>query len=647
MRNSWALVALLFVAGCRDSAVHAREEFVEATPSTLDFGTVELGSSASLPVELAGVGSGRLELPAPFSADDVAFTVPASRVITFAPSTPDVFAADVALPGGGVLHLQGAGVERCVADEACVTSTWSAAESRCVRADAPEGTACATPCVSAGSCHAGQCVGAATDCEDANACTVDACDSARGCEHLPAQCAAPSDPCLAATCDPLTGCATTRVADGTRCDEGECADAHVCIEGQCVVRAAPDGASCGTPTSCRAAGSCNGGQCVRPAAHKLDLAWERTAAPYSISFWGLSDGNLYWVENDRHLVSVRPDGSVRFDVELGFTVRSTGGPGDTALLASGLIVVSSFEGAFVEARRVTDGSLAWRLELPRRAADGETFHVTDLAARSDALYVVGFHGPSPGARLTYETALLRLELSTGALLWQRWVAMPLGACWCIPSVLPTVALDSHDQPVMGGEAQPSGSGQLVRLTGYTPGGAVRWSVDAGVRLLGTAGDRVFFADPFSMGWVEEDGGLDVLPSPIPSAMTEPSAVQTSAGVVLVGHEQIQRVLARTEANGWRFDSVFNARLSVSPSASPAIATAQGKVSFASYADSSVGVGGVQPVLVELDPATAATTSCEFDISPSTMLNTLERGVELPGLFVISDWSKTHVWAYRR
>ncbi|MBN1513305.1 MAG: CotH kinase family protein [Phycisphaerae bacterium] len=86
-------------------------------------------------------------------------------------------------------------------------------DEQCVREIFADGTPCSDgdACTQAGTCQGGVCVGGMpVDCDDANPCTVDACE-------------------------PSTGCVNTAVEDGIDCDNGDYCDGQdVCQSGICV-----------------------------------------------------------------------------------------------------------------------------------------------------------------------------------------------------------------------------------------------------------------------------------------------------------------------------------------------------------------------------------------------------------------------------
>jgi len=99
------------------------------------------------------------------------------------------------------------------------------------------------------------------DCDDG-----DACNGAETCNTATGACVAGTPPvcddgntCTADACDPVAGCASTPVADGTSCSDGDaCNGAETCQAGTCTAGASPscdDGDPC-TADSCDMAGGC-------------------------------------------------------------------------------------------------------------------------------------------------------------------------------------------------------------------------------------------------------------------------------------------------------------------------------------------------------------------------------------------------------
>ena len=91
----------------------------------------------------------------------------------------------------------------------------------------------------------GACVGAPQDalCDDADACTIDACDPSTGCTHtaLPASACDDGNLCTDDACVPATGC--THTDNALPCDDGvACTGADTCGGGACA--GTPDDAAC-------------------------------------------------------------------------------------------------------------------------------------------------------------------------------------------------------------------------------------------------------------------------------------------------------------------------------------------------------------------------------------------------------------------
>ena len=138
-----------------------------------------------------------------------------------------------------------------------------------MRVSEPDASACngGTACLLTPQCIAGQCVGAARNCDDHDACTTDACDATTGCVHFSAtaHCGASTNPCQAPACDPALGCTFTDAPDGTSCGASDCLTADICLFGVCKTVSVTDGAACGTPSPCQSRGLCSSQVCQRPA----------------------------------------------------------------------------------------------------------------------------------------------------------------------------------------------------------------------------------------------------------------------------------------------------------------------------------------------------------------------------------------------
>jgi len=134
----------------------------------------------------------------------------------------------------------------------------------CKTAPADDGVVCENddPCISGGTCVAGACSGgSATSCDDANACTIDACVEGVGCANLPtespcclgvANVCDDGDPCTADSCDPVTTDCSYVDADGP-CDDGDlCTGTDTCDGGSCA----------GAPVVCDDGNPCTKDSCV-------------------------------------------------------------------------------------------------------------------------------------------------------------------------------------------------------------------------------------------------------------------------------------------------------------------------------------------------------------------------------------------------
>jgi len=154
----------------------------------------------------------------------------------------------------------------------------------CQSAPVADGTSCAdgTVCNGAETCVAGTCTaGTPLVCDDGNVCTADSCDPVLGCQSAPVAdgtscadgtvcngaetcvagtCTAGTplvcddgNPCTADSCDALLGCQSTAVADGTSCADGTvCNGAETCVAGACTA---------GTPLNCDDGNVCTADSC--------------------------------------------------------------------------------------------------------------------------------------------------------------------------------------------------------------------------------------------------------------------------------------------------------------------------------------------------------------------------------------------------
>jgi hypothetical protein len=305
----WGIAGLiLFFIGCHRENVGAVLGEIRISPSTLQFERTFIGfpTQQSLVLHNGSRADQQLTLSgtAPFSVAET-LSVPGGAEttvrVTFEPTVEGSAQGIVTLSNGSrsveiPLIGEGALPPVCPEARACRLSAFDPLAQTCVETHAPDGDACADACVK-GSCSGGACVGTQTDCQDHDACTLDACDPTRGCVHFATSCSAGGDPCKAGICDSVKGCLTTDVPDGTSCGPNDCVTAKVCILGQCKALPVPDGATCSPATVCQTKGTCRQGQCDQPPAQPLLEAWSY-AAPTVIGFRGVTDAsnNLYWIE---------------------------------------------------------------------------------------------------------------------------------------------------------------------------------------------------------------------------------------------------------------------------------------------------------------------------------------------------------------
>lgn len=377
--GAWLWIAV--IAGCGSERMRDASAPLRIHPASIEFPRTFLGHprTADVTVENASRSSrtARLELERPFSAaEELELPGGSTHVVTvtFAPVEPG--------PAGGVLRVLSEGEEltvpitgtgetlpSCTPSATCRISRLDPDRGECVEEVSPDGASCAEGCLVDGHCVQGSCIGTGRSCDDRNACTVDACDTHAGCVHLDAQCTPPEDPCKAAYCDPVEGCAIADAPDGTRCGPSDCITARVCLTGVCREVAVPEGMRCGEESPCQPKGICRNQQCERPPASVLSPAWTVTAAAdHELFFPGVADesGNLYWAECPRFggciLVSTTRQGLLRYRSPMaGVTLHRSYEPG--WLVLQGDLVISSAHQNVVEAYRAADGALVWRRDL--------------------------------------------------------------------------------------------------------------------------------------------------------------------------------------------------------------------------------------------------------------------------------------------
>lgn len=247
------LVATLSGCRCVDSLTGGTGQ-LRVAPESLDLGSVYVGSSASRQLELQNDGRAPIEVAVvvegPFVASLTMLVLAGGSTelvsVSFSPSVPGAARGVVRL-GDVEVALSGEGLEvpACAASPVCRVVHFDLSAARCVETNAADGLACETRCLT-GGCQAGECRGALKGCDDADACTTDACDEVAGCSHQPRTCPAPANPCLLARCDSASGCGTEPAPDGTLCGPDDCTarEVDVCVNAVCSRRARPDSARC-------------------------------------------------------------------------------------------------------------------------------------------------------------------------------------------------------------------------------------------------------------------------------------------------------------------------------------------------------------------------------------------------------------------
>ncbi|MFT3839206.1 MAG: hypothetical protein QM723_19650 [Myxococcaceae bacterium] len=249
-------VALALLPGCNCGKVTKTPDGpLQVQPASLDFGTLYVGASKTLPVHVVNPNLTatmfHTDPPAPFGPPmelaisgggdinvDVTFTPTAAGTFN---GTVKFETTSVALTGVALAPLD------CGMPDICHTRTFDPDAGTCSDEVSDDGTDCTAgfACFATAHCQQGQCLGTTTTCDDHSLCTTDVCGSL-GCGHVDntASCPQPADPCQIPTCEPATGCGVGPAPDGTECGARDCTTAHVCVSGACQVRPAPQTLGC-------------------------------------------------------------------------------------------------------------------------------------------------------------------------------------------------------------------------------------------------------------------------------------------------------------------------------------------------------------------------------------------------------------------
>lgn len=250
------LLVIVFIGCSRPAVVTPDSPGLRLSPAAVDFGRVWVGVEARRPLELQNPGRASepvsLSAIGPFEVGGFPERVSGGEVVTgwvsIVASGPGALEGTVEAGTSQVtLRAQAEAIPSCQSSGPCRVSSFDLEAGACVERDAANDSTCTASfaCFASATCQAGVCVGAATTCDDGNACTQDVCGES-GCLHLEAalSCPVPSNPCQAPACDSRAGCTTIEAVDGTPCGRRTCDTASVCIAGACVVRPAPQTQSC-------------------------------------------------------------------------------------------------------------------------------------------------------------------------------------------------------------------------------------------------------------------------------------------------------------------------------------------------------------------------------------------------------------------
>ncbi len=280
------------LAGCRNDVLQPTENRLRLEPTQMDFGTVYADGRTrrqQLTVHNDGVArlgvSWRLPEP-PFVLVDPPGELQSGATeltLEFAPLVPGRYSASLDVSaekaGKATLAIDAAAqpIPVCEPSSPCVEAHFDVDDGACVETTKPDGTGCdsGSACVVEATCQAGRCIGREKRCDDLNACTIDVCNAETGCEFLPRPPCPGDGRCQLGVCDPVKGCGLEAAPDGTTCGTLQtCRAAEVCISGECIVRDPPDGYLCAERSPCQGEGRCVANQCLRAdAARPLAPSW--------------------------------------------------------------------------------------------------------------------------------------------------------------------------------------------------------------------------------------------------------------------------------------------------------------------------------------------------------------------------------------
>ncbi|MBX5481437.1 MAG: hypothetical protein IRZ16_06260 [Myxococcaceae bacterium] len=419
MRATAIVLLLGLSTGCGADRLRSASSELRVTPESLVWKRAWVGYESSQQATVENTGRVdrvvQLSIAGPFSLDAESIDVASGETVVvpvrFAPSSAghvegtlsiqsDTFELSIPLRADALLPPE------CEAVGPCHSATFDPELGTCVDAVLPDETACSTPCLTQGTCDNGECLGIASDCDDGNACTRDACDPQKGCVHLDeALCPVPAVECKVSFCDPATGCGVADAVDGTPCGPADCVTANVCISGQCRQVPVPDGAICRSPSPCQAPGTCHQQQCIAPAPTPLVPVWSYPVPPQrQLTFTGTVDAqhNLYWLECENtacELVSFSWDGVERFRVPLHSQVPVRMMGRGVLVVSGSSVLVASYD--VVQSFRTSDGVEEWSRISGRRSSRSRRRRRSWSSGRS---WTWG-RGGSPCARTTWSRTL--------------------------------------------------------------------------------------------------------------------------------------------------------------------------------------------------------------------------------------------------
>ncbi len=400
--RQFAVLCLVVVAGCRSGRVSQLTNDVELS-QVVPCGQAFVGFEATCALTVTNRArravSVRFGSASPFelpASVEVAAGQSSTIDVRFRPESVGEISQSITASVEGddvevLLSGEGVAVPSCRSADECHQQTFDPSRG-CVETVRSDGAACgqSNACLVNATCQAGQCVGAPLACDDGSACTTDACDPSRGCQHAAVACAPSTNPCLASACDAQLGCVATPLVDGTMCGANDCQTANVCVSGQCVQRAAPAGSVCAAATACRGEGRCTAeGACALPPpgtpseAFRYELPAGQSVQQILVS----TTGETFFIHGPQSstptpsmvLVSLDRLGHTRFEVDLSAEAAVQWSSHRLMLDAANHRLFVAL-GVWLQARDSRTGALLWNrdlrtLNIPITNSDTGALHV--------------------------------------------------------------------------------------------------------------------------------------------------------------------------------------------------------------------------------------------------------------------------------